>query len=317
MIAERLREAVQNTAFSAGGHECRFSVSIGLAPIDGPLDVEGVLALADRVLYTAKEDGRNRVVLSRSEDEEGRLLAAAGRWSARIKRAQNEGFLRLHLQPVVDLSTGAVCHFEGLLRLQDQPGHKPELPHSFMPHAERYGLLPDLDRWAVTEALRFLGSQAEASVFVNMSHQSLDDAHTLDLIVEMLAAHPAEAARLGFELTELTAAQDLTSTQDWMSRVKSMGCRVALDDFGAGFSSFVYLRTLQVDLVKVPGPLVRRAGSDPTDRALLQSISLVARSLGADVVAKWVEQEAVVPHLTQSGIGLGQGLLFGMARPWE
>jgi len=314
VVAERLRKAACDCRFNPDGRNFTLGVSIGIAPIDGTLDLDAVMALADSALYAAKDLGKNQTVVYQNEDEKGMALIQAAEWATRLTDALREGRLTLYFQPVVRLDTGEVEHLEALLRLQDEQG-KIISPGAFLSAAEDYGLMPEIDRWVIDQVIAVLQRHPDLRVFVNISGESLGHKGLLQWIEESIRSSGLAPGRLSFEVTETTAVGDLQLAQEWMGRLKELGCSFALDDFGIGFSSFGYLRTLPADYVKIDGSFIRNLDSDPTNLALVQAINNVAHALGKKVVAEWVENEVVAQLLQKIGVEHGQGYYWGQPGP--
>jgi diguanylate cyclase (GGDEF)-like protein/PAS domain S-box-containing protein len=310
-VAELLRQVVTTANHHLGDLDLHLSASIGIAPIDGQHDPDAVMALADQALYAAKEGGKNRVAVCRSTEEAGARLAEAGRWAARIKSALEQDRLTLHFQPVVTLADGSVDHYEALVRLVDEDKHL-AYPPAFMAAAERFGLMPEIDRWVVNRVLTLMTEQPSLHVSVNLSGSSLGDEALLTYMEERVRASGDAAGRLGFEITESAVVRDLAAAQRWMHRLKGLGCRFALDDFGAGFASFAYLQALPVDVVKIAGTFMHNLDSDPTNRSMVQAIKMVAHALGKAAIAEWVESEPVARLLQDLEVEYGQGARWGM-----
>ncbi|HWI51731.1 MAG TPA: EAL domain-containing protein [Symbiobacteriaceae bacterium] len=305
-VAERIRKGIADFRFEHQGKLLSVGASVGVVAIDGSLDADSVTALADSALYDAKEDGGDRTVVFGTGMNGGQELFEAAHWAGRIRDAITNGLFFLEMQPVADLRTRQREHCEVLLRLRGEDGQT-ILPGEFIPAAEQFGLMPQVDRWVVDQTLRLLQDTSSLSLFMNISGQSLGDEDFLVSIEKRLRDQPQIAARLTFEITETAAVRDLLGAEAWMWRLKELGCRFALDDFGAGFSSFMYLRSLPVDYVKVDGSLVRNMDSEPTDRALVQAVVTVAHALGKSVIAEWVETREVAEALIALGVHTGQG----------
>ena len=309
-LAERLRVAVVEFRFRLGEREFETSISGGLCPIDGTLTPQAVLSLADSALYSAKETGRNRVALYRSEEERGNASSEASRWVIRLKDAVRTDRLLLHYQPVVSISTGQAMHYEVLVRMTGDTGEL-VLPGVFLPVAERFGLMPLVDCWVVEHAMEKLATSPDCHLFVNISGASLGDEGLLSWIERSVLDREVAPGRLTFEITETATIADLARVTRWIRRLKELGCQFALDDFGTGFSSFSYLRALPVDFVKIDGSFIRTIDSDRTNRALVQAMTMVAHILGKEVVAESVERPEVASILAEIGVEYGQGWLWG------
>jgi EAL domain-containing protein (putative c-di-GMP-specific phosphodiesterase class I) len=235
-------------------------------------------------------------------------------WATRVREALREDRLLLYIQPIVRLSDSVVQHYEVLLRLRDEAGQVVP-PGAFLPSAERFGLMPAIDRQVVRQALALLREQPDLRLFVNLSGASLADELLLDEIEARVVAASLAPERLAFEITETVAMDSPTRARHWMRRLRQAGCHFALDDFGIGFSSFAYLQQLPADYVKIDGSFVRDLDSNATNRALVQAITAVAHALGKETIAEWVENESTATILRDLGVEHGQGYLWGRPEP--
>ena len=310
VLAERLRHAVDEFRYAWGAEVFAPTTSIGVAVIDGNLDFAEVLALADAALYAAKDQGGNRVVLYRHEDEKGTKLVEEHRWVTRIKDALREQRLVLFYQPVVHLAGAQPLYFEALIRMRDKTDALIG-PANFIPVAERFGLMPQIDRWVVKTALHVLQEQPDLRLFVNLSATGLEDQALIDDIVNAIQESKVPPHRLGFEITETAAVRNMARAQEHIGRLKQLGCPFALDDFGTGFSSIAYLQSLPVDYLKVEGTIARNLENDPAQRALVHAIVAVAHALSKQVIVEAVETEATAEVLRSLGVQYGQGYLWG------
>ena len=313
LVAERFRRAVHEHRFEVGGRRFDLGVSIGVVSIDGRMRPATLLAHADAALFAAKEKGRNRVVLF-----DGTVspipLSEANRWASRVKDALREDRFVLVYQPIRRLETGRTSHFEALLRFEAEDGALVG-PDTFLPAAEQFGLLPLVDAWVVEEVLSTLRWCEDVEVFVNLSGASLGEEGALAAIERRIREAAIGPGRLAFEVTETTAVKDLIGAREWMRRLRDLGCRFALDDFGIGFSSFAYLQGLPADFVKIDGSFVRDLETNPANRALVKAIETVAHTLGKETIAEHVESLASVAVLRELGVEYGQGFALGRPRP--
>jgi len=313
--AERLRQAVHGSRFRVAGHAFDLGLSLGLAPIDGSHTPEDVLAMAESALDTAKEQGGNRIVTATGRAGRTKRLAVASQWAARIQTALRSDGLVLHFQPVVPLLGKGDASFEALVRLSTGgDGDELALPEAFLPAAERFGLMPEIDTWVLNQVLGLLEREPELRLSINLSGASLGEAQFLELVEARLASARLAPGRLVFEVTETVGVADLAPVQEWAERVREKGCRFALDDFGTGFCSFSYLQTLPVDYVKIDGSFVRNLDTNAADRALVRAMRDVAHALGKQVVAEAVETAAVATVLRELRVEFGQGLHLGAPR---
>jgi len=313
MVAERLRRAVHEHRFEVGNRRFDLGVSLGVVPIDGRLNAAELLALADAALYSAKERGRNRVVLV-DASVTPTPLSEASVWASRVKDALRDRRFVLAYQPILRLETGRTAHYEALIRLRDDGGGLVG-PGAFLPAAEQFGLLPQLDTWVVDEVLDVLGKRDDVEIFVNLSGASLGEEGHLLSIEERIRESGIGTGRLAFEVTETTAVRDMIAAREWMRRLRDLGCRFALDDFGIGFSSFSYLQSLPADYVKIDGSFIRDLDTNLANRALVKAIDTVAHTLGKETIAEQVENLGSVAVLRELGVEFGQGFALGEPRP--
>ena len=314
-VAERMRLAVSEFHFGLDGHSVNLGLSIGLVAVDGQCTPGVVLSQADAAMYRAKEQGRNRVVLYRPEEDDLARLSEVSRWAARLKAALRDDLFVLYYQPVVRLSDGCVEHYEALLRLREGTGEVISAG-AFIHAAERFGLMPQLTRWVIQEVIDLLQARPGFRVFVNLSAPCVADEALPRFVETRLAESGLDPGRLGFEITETTMVQDLVAAERWVRRLRMLGCRFALDDFGAGSSSFAYLRNLPVDELKIDGSIISTLESDPVHRALVQAMQTLAFSLGKRIVAEFVENEAIANILRGIGVTHGQGYYLGRPTPY-
>ena len=315
-VAERLCDAAARTPLVVFGETLRVTLSIGAAPVDGEHDSEVLLAHADLALYEAKRDGRNRARLF--APEQYRDAVQRVNVVRRIRDALDTGHLELDAQPIVDLSDGRITSYELLARLRD--GIYPEVgPADFMPTLERGDLARELDQWVVGRAIAALATpSARASGLcfdVNVSSRSMDDAGFGDRVVELLHSTGVEPHRLGLEITETTAISNLDAARRLATTIIGAGCRFSLDDFGAGFGSFVYLKNLPFTTVKIAGEFVRQADEAGADRVLVDAVVRAATGLGMTTVAEYIDREPLVAALRQLGVDKGQGYHLGRPAP--
>jgi len=310
VIAERLRRRVENFAFDDEDLSMPVSISIGLAPIDASSDAKTLIANADSALYAAKHRGKNRTIAYPFAPGLGMQLADAGHWIARIRSALRENRMMLYFQPVIRLGSGEPEHFEALIRLHENGVIIN--PDEFLPVAERYGLMAQIDRWVFDDVLRTLRDRPFLRIFANLSGASLNDEELLQYIEEQIRSSGIPPGQLAFEITESVAVNDFATARNWIHRLKELGCVFALDDFGIGFSSLGYLRALAVDYIKIDRTFIRDVDTNPTNRALVQAVNTVAHTLGKEVIAEGVESEAHAAVLREIGVEHGQGYHWGL-----
>lgn len=321
VLGEKLRHMIEDHRFNWEGRIYQVGASIGLVEIDQHwLDTAHLMSAADAACYAAKDAGRNKVRIYRHGDEDVARRRGEMEWVSRLTRAMEEDRLLLYFQPIVALGDdGMPPHFELLLRLEN--GEEPILPMAFIPAAERYQLMPQLDRWVIEHALAqcangLLRVPSDGSVIgINLSGASLSDARFQTFIREILREHAQAAPRLCFEITETAAMSNLDSVLSLIQDLKTLGCHFALDDFGSGLSSFAYLQSLAVDYIKIDGAFVRDMVRDPVDAAMVEAIAKVARIMGIRTMAEFVEDDETAQALRVLGVDYAQGNHFAPPRP--
>lgn len=313
-LAERLRTCIESQMFVWQERTYTVSASIGVVVVEhGDPTLKDLMAWADTACYVAKENGRNRVHLY-SEDDEATRRYGEMEWANRLRWAMEENRLLLDYQEIVPLDgrreEGA--RVELLLRLRDEDG-RIVLPGAFLPAAERYGLMPLVDRWVIRTALAHLGElHAEGRSLqqcaINLSGASIEDEGLADFILALISEHGIEPSTLCFEITETVAVRNLLKVVGIVERLRAVGCRIALDDFGAGMSSFGYLKSLPVDVIKIDGSFIRDLEVDAMSRTIVSAIAQIGHQRGLSVVAEWVGSMSVVQALRELGVDFGQGM---------
>ena len=319
--AEELRAMVREFRFNWEGKIFEIGVSIGLVMIDaGAGEIVDVLRRADIACYAAKNNGRNCVHMYKSTDEEHTRLSAEMNWVPRLRQALREDRFVLWYQPItaVTPSDGLADYGEVLLRYVETNGDI-ILPGAFIPAAERYGLMPEIDRWVVQRTLEHAVQESRAGkVFhcaINLSGASLSDPSMLRFIMDKLTHTGVAPDTLCFEITETAVVNHLANAVALITALRKLGCRFALDDFGTGLSSFSYLKHLPVDLIKIDGGFVRKLVDDPLDAAMVQAINHIGHVMGKKTVAEFVENDAILARLQTMGVDFAQGYGIGRPRP--
>jgi diguanylate cyclase (GGDEF)-like protein/PAS domain S-box-containing protein len=320
-IAEVMRKLTKEFRFSWGERAFEIGASIGVVHIHtGSGDVAELMRAADSACYVAKAQGRNRVHLYKPDDTAVAEHQHNIAWVTRIRQGLDRGDFGLYFQPIQRLGRKGNEHFEVLLRLHDGRG-KLVLPSAFLPAAERYDLMPTLDRWIIRTALAQLGPMLRENpdrlCAINLSGQSLGDEQMVAFILEEIASQRIPPASLCFEITETSAISHLKNARDLAHRLKAAGCSLALDDFGSGLSSFSYLKELPVDFLKIDGAFIKNIAQDPTDRAIVSSIVQVARAMGKETIAEYVENESSLYWVRTLDVDCAQGYCIGRPKPLE
>jgi diguanylate cyclase (GGDEF)-like protein/PAS domain S-box-containing protein len=321
--AEMLREVVKKFRFAWQDKVFEIGASIGVVPImTDSGSIVDVLSAADSACYVAKDHGRNRIHVYQPEDHALAERHGEMQWVQRINRALSEDRFRLFYQKVLPLSSGEHEHYgEILVRMVDEQG-RIVLPMAFIPAAERYQMMPAIDRWVLRATLAALAErrpeQGVVSICaINLSGQSLCDDHFLASVADMLDASSINPAHICFEITETAAIANLTRAMRFISVFKGMGCRFALDDFGSGLVSFMHLKLLPVDFLKIDGSFVRTMVKDPVDAAMVEAINRIGLVMGIRTIAEAVEDTETLERLRVLGVNYAQGTIIARPEPFE
>ena len=319
VVSEKLRNVLGDFVFNWRGATFNISASMGLVEInDQSSRAEVLLKEADTACYTAKDQGRNQIHIYKEAD-----MAVAARhtemeWIGRIRQAISDNRLSLYgqiIQPVMETNAG--LSYEVLVRLIDTDGQI-ILPGSFMPAAERYNVATLVDRWVLHTILTQLSQypahlQQLSSCHINVSAQSISREDFHAFVHEQLDKHDVPEDRICLEITETAAVSNIVEARRFIESVRKRGCQFALDDFGTGLSSFGYLRSLPVDLLKIDGSFVRNIHEDAIHFAMVQSITDIGHLMGKEVVAEFVESEVIMTELQDIGVNYAQG--YAIHRP--
>ena len=302
------------------GERRRITASIGIACFsDGDrLSGEEIMVNADLAMYDAKENGRNLIAHYSTEEHARPRIEGQMKWASEISLALAEDRFELLAQPIQLLNGDGPTQYELLLRMRDADGdHIP--PGSFLYVAERLGMIQEIDRWVVARAIDMLAAERslgrDLRFEVNLSGHSIGDPEILELIERRLRDTGVPADRLIFEITETAAVANIARASAFAHRLSELGCRFALDDFGAGFGSFYYLKHLPFDYLKIDGEFVRHCATNATDRILISAVVQIARGLGKHTIAEFVGDQESVDILTDLGVDYGQGYFLGHPEP--
>lgn len=313
-IRRLLEEMAQQTFIIGDGEAVTPKGSIGGVVFpDHGCSTEELMSRADVAMYEAKSQHSGYCIWSQAgmgDEAHGVRLE----WSERIRRALKGDGLVVHAQPIVSVATGETVAYELFMRLAGQEPGKLHMPDEFLPIAERLGLIRELDRAMVSRALEIARAHPEvAMINVNLSSRMFDDTRLLDTIDAEFKRTGVDPHRLGFELTESAALADIQCAHDLICGLRWLGCRVLLDDFGTGFSSFYYLRHLPVDAIKIDGAFITKMTISDKDRHLVLAMVELAKALGLETVAECVEDESSMRLIEQMGVTCAQG--YHIARP--
>jgi diguanylate cyclase (GGDEF)-like protein len=324
LMAEQIRAAAEGIAPRAGQGSFEVSVCLGVAPIgrsDNPLP--HALATAEIACKAAKDRGRNRVEMFQDSDQSIIKRHTDILVIGKLRDAlDNDGF-RLDAQPILPLRGNyGRPRFELLIRMVGERGEI-IAPDKFLSSAERYQLMPSIDRWVVGRACRLLGEHRAsvgeefARFAINLSGQSLQDDSFLEFVVEQLKASGLPPGVLCFELTETATIGNLEKAQVFMRTLQQLGCEFALDDFGTGVSSLQYLKDLSVDYIKIDGSFVRDAATNPRSESMIKAIAQLAKVMCMETIAEYVETDVLRVRMTDLGVDYGQGFAMGKAQRFE
>jgi diguanylate cyclase (GGDEF)-like protein/PAS domain S-box-containing protein len=316
-IVDDLLDVVREYRFTYDNKVFKVGASIGLTEISPSqhLTLSELISTADSACYSAKQDGGNRVHSHRLEDNDMKERSNQLEWVSRIHLAlENQQFV-LYIQRMESLGLSQELHCELLIRMRGEDGTLYP-PGFFLPAAERYHLMPKIDRWVVAEALSIMARKGEDFPYIcaiNLSGQTLSEEGFLDYVIDQIERHGVDAKRICFEITETAVIANLNKARLFIHALREIGCRFSLDDFGSGLSSFGYLKNLEVDFLKIDGMFVKAIVNNKIDRAMVESINNVGHVMGLHTIAEFAENDDIINMLKEIGVDYAQG--YGVARP--
>ena len=316
--AERMHQAISSRPLEVAGRVLTVSASVGVVPFEHGMDVRDVIAASSQACAEAKARGRNRVVHMAKQDMALRGYLEELKVQENLQDKLNSQRFFLEFQPIVSFrSAFETLNYEVLVRMRGEDGATIS-PGRFIPAAERNGQMSLIDRWVLLKTLHWLQDHPHHLkrldyATINLSGASLNDARFVDNIFAMMSEFPGVMSKLCFEITETVALADRRATRRFSERLHSMGGRIALDDFGAGYTSFTYLREIEADIIKIDGSFVRDINQNPANYAITRMIVELSHELGKRCVAEWAEHPDVIATLMQLGVDFGQG--YALARP--
>jgi diguanylate cyclase (GGDEF)-like protein/PAS domain S-box-containing protein len=314
-VAAKLVRTVREEISVAGARRSRrVTTSIGVAPF-GAADANGeeLLIYADLAMYEAKEAGRDRFAVYAVGRDDLPRVQARMHWVERIRDALEDERFVLHAQPILDLHTNQIAQYELLIRMLDDHGDLIP-PATFLQVAERFDLVQEIDRWVAGKALELIAAHG-LRLTVNLSGRTLTDDRLLEELQAGIARTGADPSCLTFEVTETAAVANIHLAREFAERLRDIGCRFALDDFGAGFGSFYYLKHLPFDYLKIDGEFVSNCLSNRTDQLVIRAVVDIAQGLGKETVAEFVADEELVQFLRSQGVDHAQGFHIGRPQP--
>ncbi|MBI5642207.1 MAG: EAL domain-containing protein [Deltaproteobacteria bacterium] len=317
-VAEQLRKGLES--FYQSDVPCHLTVSVGVSlfPEHGRTTTE-LLTKADAAMYRAKDLGRNRVHFYTPEERDIEQMHSRLKWKENILDAIREDRFEAWYQPILDLNDEQIKHYEVLARMRDKDGGI-ILPGPFIDIAERFGLVGEISRVIIEKAMRLqadLDSKGKPLAFcVNISGKELGDREFLYFLQSKMHETGADPARIIFEITETASITDLDSALKFVRTLRALGCRISLDDFGIGFTSFLYLKEFHVDYIKIAGSFIKGLDKNLNDQLFVKAITDVAKGMGIKTVAEFVEHQPIVELLKDYGVDYAQGYHIGQPSPY-
>ncbi len=318
-FAHEIRLFFQEISVSAVNEDTRLTASIGVVILDdSQLDAEQVFSSLSQAVSLAKEKGRNRVQIYQSDDEQ--LIHHAKEMTAihEVSNALQDNRLVLYRQKIKALSSQESSHFEILVRMMSPEGVL-IAPNNFIPAAEKYGIIRQVDHWVIENTFKAISrniNDIETCYSINLSGLTLADRDIFDQVVILFERYKISPQRICFEITETSAITHLKSALHFMENMIDFGCSFSLDDFGSGLSSFSYLQKLPVNIIKIDGAFVQDMDTNEVNRIFVENIKRIANAMNKKTVAEFVENAAIEALLTDIGIDYGQGYHIHKPELW-
>jgi len=320
LVAEKLLSTLRRNGLSRDGRRAHVSSSIGIALFRGDqeLTADELVVEADIAMYDAKKAGKDRHAVYDRAQGRRNLMSMRQSWNERLRRAIRDDRFVLHAQPIMAIGSDDTAWFELLLRLPDDQGDLIR-PGSFLDNAERFGLIEQIDRWVLERAVRHLhDSHAAGSdlvLSVNVSGTTMNDPELASHLAALLSRYPIAPDRLVLEITETADIKHIDRACCLAQQLRALGCKLALDDFGAGFASLYYLKHLQFDYVKIDGEFISNLCATPSDQLMVEAVVTIAHGLGTRTIAEFVGDDPTVDRLKQLGVDYAQGYHLGLPSP--
>ncbi|MGH8716619.1 MAG: EAL domain-containing protein, partial [Burkholderiales bacterium] len=313
IVAERMVHSISQIPFHFEGQNLRLTTSLGIAMFpDHAGNAEELVTRADMAMYQAKEAGKNAWRIYRPDSDSSRQMLSRIAWNDRIRSALQNDLMYLNFQGVYCAADGRRSHVETLLRMKDESGGA-IMPAAFIPLAEKSDIILEIDRWVISKAITLLASSPSIpTIAVNISGKSFAEPELPLFISDTLRKLDVNPNRLMVEITETSAVTDLHDAQRFIKALHQTGCMVCLDDFGSGFSSFAYLKHLEVDIVKIDGLFIRNLPNDQDNQVFVKAIIDVARGMRKTTVAESVEDLKTLEMLKGFGVDMVQGYYLEM-----
>ena len=314
-ITECIRQAVEKFRFHWDKKTFKVGISIGIVTINNTSgSTKDIQSAADTACYIAKEQGRNRVHIYETDSNAVEKHANEINWLNRINTALDNDKFVLFFQKIVSITIHKHEHYEVLVRMLDDEGNTIP-PNSFIPAAERFNIMSSVDSWVIKNTLLIMQEEQYIHIdfSINLSGQSLSDLKFMQNCISQIYSSGVNPDRLCFEITETAMIENLSNAIRSVSTLRGLGCKIALDDFGSGLSSFAYLKNLPVDYLKIDGSLIKDLEKDKVNVTMVKSIIHIGHSMGLETIAEYVENDAVLNILRDLKIDFVQG--YGVARP--
>ena len=318
-IADKIRKEIKSFRFMWANNSFEVGASIGLATLDHTTaSLAEIMRNADTACYISKQEGRNRIHLFDPNDEDIQKRQGELQWVQHIKDALVKDDFVLHCQTIMNIGNSDKKHCEILLRLQNIDGNIVP-PMSFIPAAERYEIMPDIDKWVITNTVKFLAENKKYvhnhMFTINLSGQSLGNKGFDEFVIEIFKKNKITPKTICFEITETAAISNLSQAIEFMKSLKAIGCYFALDDFGSGLSSFNYLKNMPVDFIKIDGHFIQDICNDKTDLAFVEAINRIGHIMGIQTIAEFVENKETLEQLSKIGVNFAQGYYIDKPKP--
>lgn len=319
-VMNNLLKMINEFRFSYDEHVFKLGASIGLAEISPEYtgSLSDLLGAVDSACYSAKEAGGGRFRVFRPDDIEIQQRHSQMEWVSRIHQGLEQNRFVLYVQRMASLKPNKRSHCEVLIRMWGEDG-KLYPPGYFLPAAERYHLMPVLDRWVVQEALSIIakgGDNLPDVCAINLSGQILSEDDFLDFVIEQINAKQVDPKKVCFEITETSVISNIDQAKNFIRKLRAIGCQFSLDDFGSGLSSFAYLKNLDVDFLKIDGMFVKNMVNDPVSRAMVESINHIGGVMGLKTIAEFAENTEIIDLLREIGVDYAQGYGVGQPEPF-
>ena len=316
-LARSILKSVDEFQFNWNGETYSIAVSIGLTHItESTINLAEILKQAEMACYMAKEKGRNRIHVYQKNDQDISLRHDEMQWVNRINRALEKNSFGMYAQSIISLDGDTDLHYELLVRMFDENG-KVISPGYFLPAAERYNLIQDIDRWVIEHVFKKLSANPTLLekinfLSINLSGQSLVNEKFMNFIIEQLHENNIKANKICFEITETSVISNMEEAVRFITTLRDQGCQFALDDFGSGLSSLRYLKTLPVNYLKIDGIFVKDIVNDPIDHVMVKSINDIGKVIGTKTLAEYVEDDETKGMLRDIGVNYAQGYGIGL-----